>query len=86
MCYKFLCINYKEKANSKNASQTILNVFMPYLKFSFGHWIILDSDYKIYVLHKNGLFKKHLKMKNPKILMKFMYSKFLYSKKSQTIP
>ena len=41
MLYKFLCINSKEKKVSKNAFFTVPNVFMPYLKFSFGHGIVL---------------------------------------------
>ena len=42
MHYTFLCINCKEKKVSKNASCAVSNVFMPYVKFSFGHGIVLD--------------------------------------------
>ena len=41
MFYKFICINCKEKKVRKNAFFMVSNVFMPYLKFSFGHGIVL---------------------------------------------
>ena len=42
MLYKFFCMNCKEKKVSRNAFFTVSNVSMPYLKFSFGHGIVLD--------------------------------------------